>query len=117
MTITATVIPGEVRVAHVDLVRSTPDVVIIEIDFHTKRAVFGCSMSCSDEQTRTFDVECGEETLRPDEALRGTPTQIVVTGIQNEWRSVARLTRYTGTLVFWRPQGDDEEQVELWRSP
>lgn len=114
--VAVTVIPGEVRVASIWLVRATEDHVHIEMDFHTKHADFTAEGSKSFSDERDFYVDASDEALHLDEGLRGTSTCITVRGVPKDWTSVTLLSRYTGRIVLLRRQDDDVRADEplLW---
>ena len=102
-----TITPGVARVNVAYLAHSSPDIVCIEIDMHTKRAVVD-----GGESSGEFPVVCigaDDETLHLD--TRATTNTRVSFPDYPGWDvDVAECTRYTCRVVLVRPVDEARDE-------
>jgi hypothetical protein len=94
--------PGEIRLNYALLVVDEPNAAVWHIDTHSK---YPAILAYGHDHTGAPEilVAAGEHTLKIDEGLRGTPTRIVLDGLDDTWSPLAEAGRYTIRLVAYRP--------------
>lgn len=114
------VIPGEIIVNAIALVRAEVGCRIYVVDFKSKRpAIDGYSAETGGElddglQILEVSFEADEETLRADPGMSGKPTIIRFKGLADDWKLAATVGKYTSQIFLW--QDSTEQFREVWVS-
>lgn len=114
-----TVSPGYVRINCIDLSYISDSICVLDIDFHSKRAVPYAFGSASDGRSVEFYVGKDEHTLHMDESK--TDVTVIVVTIPMEWEinddvrllAMVNIGRYSGAIVIRRIDMSSEHE-QLW---
>jgi len=98
------VTPGEIRLNYARQVVDDEHAKVWEVDLHSKYAEV-LAYGHDDHGTPEVLIYAGEFTLGLDESLRGTPTRIALTSLDDGWSLMAESPRYTLRLVAYQPEG------------
>lgn len=95
--------PGEIQLHYALLVVDDQHAKAWNVDLHSKYAqVLSCDYD-DDGRPQVLVYAVGR-TLRLNESLRGMPTRITLTSLNDSWQLMAECLRYTLRIVAYLPK-------------